>query len=117
MKANILQLKNRAEHQDDYLKHMCGLKPFMACDALSSITESTAEGTEDDRSEASFANMQKNAWNTAMRKAVPAIRVKVRNLSRASPGAATGKARKAERASKCNEADKHESTAKSSSSK
>ncbi len=117
MKANILQLKNRAEHQGDYLKHMCGLKPFMACDALSSITESTAEGTEDDRSEASFANMQKNVWNTAMRKAVPVIKVKVRSFSRASPGAATGKAGKAYRAPTRSEVDQHESTATSSSSK
>ncbi len=88
----------------------------MACDALSSITESTAEGTEDDRSAASFANMQKNVWSTAMRKAVPAIKVKVRSFSKASLVAASGKARKAERVPKRKVADTNESTAQSSSS-
>ena len=106
MKRDIPSLKNRALHQDDYLKHMCAMPKRMACDALSTITESTAEGTEDDRSEADFVNMQKNVWNTAMRKTVPAVKVKVRNISKASLGAALGKPRKADRAPKRKVADK-----------
>ena len=112
---DIRSLKNRALHQDDYLTHMCGLKPFMACDVLSSITDSTAAGAEDDRSKADFVNMQKNVWNTAMRKTVPAIKVEVRNFSKASLDAASGEARKADRAPRRKVADKKESTTMSSS--
>ncbi len=48
----------------------------MACDALSSITDSTAEGGDDDRPEASFARMEQQVYTTAMRKTVPAIKAK-----------------------------------------
>ena len=106
LKRDIRAVRNRVLHQDDYMQHMCGLNPFMACDALSTITESTAEGTGDDRSDADFEKAQTAVWNAAMRKRVPAIKLKVNSSSKASPGAALGKVRKAGRAPKRKAADK-----------
>ena len=115
-RGNILNLKSRALHQGDNLKHMCGMKKFLSCDALSTITESTAEGDAEDRSEASFARLDKQLWTTAMRNTVPAIKAKARNPTAASLGAVAGKVRRAERTAKRKVA-KHESIAASSSGK
>ncbi len=98
LKRDIRYLKDRARNQDGYMKHMCSLEPFLACDALSTITESTAEGTEDDASEAAFEKAQKTIWTSAMRKRVPAIKMKASSSSKASPGADRGQVRKSARA-------------------
>ncbi len=64
-KAHILQLKTRAESKDEYLRHLCNMPRFKAGDArrraTPTITESTAEGDDDDKPVGSFGNFE-SVW-------------------------------------------------------
>ena len=80
------------------MNHMCSLKPFQSSGAMSTITESTAEGSEDGESEAAFEEAQQRIWNNAMRRRVPAVKLKANSSSKATPGNGLGRARKIARA-------------------
>ena len=55
----VRALAARAANADGYLKHHCSIKSFVAADALSTITESTACDSEEDASEVAFATVNK----------------------------------------------------------
>ena len=61
---------------------------------MSTITESTAEGSEDGESEAAFERAQQRIWNEVMRKRVPAVKLKANSSSKATPRSGLGKVRK-----------------------
>ena len=79
------------------------VKSFMAADALSVITESTAfdsEGEECEESDAAFNKAQKEVWSRAAKRDAKNTKAKARGTAGAARGNALGKAKRAERTAK-----------------
>jgi hypothetical protein len=82
------------------LTHMCSIVPFMAGDALSTITESTAFDSEEDESEAAFNKQENKIWDKAMRKTLAGVKSKAGSAAKAASGTALGKDKRKARAPK-----------------
>ena len=79
------------------------VKSFVAADALSVITESTAfnsEGEECEDSDAAFNKAQKEIWSRAAKRDAKNTKAKARGTAGAARGNALGKAKRAERTAK-----------------
>ena len=77
-------LAKRAENADPYLRHQMSVKSFVAADALSVVTESTAfnsEGEECEESDDAFNKAQKEVWSKAAAR-------DARNTNTKAPGTA-----------------------------
>ena len=79
---------------------MCSIVPFMAGDALSTITESTAFDSEEDVSEAAFNKQEKKIWDRAMKNSLAGVKSKASGAAKAAKGNTLGKDKRNERAPK-----------------
>ena len=97
---------------------MCNMPRFKASDALSTITESTTQGGEENSSEGSFDKLETGVWSTALRQSMPSITANAKNATKspAPHGVAGGRVMKDKRKVKVSgAANKAVSTAASSS--
>ena len=67
---------------------------------MSTITESTAEGSEDDALEAAFEKSEQRIWNNATRQGLHAVTVAANIPSKVTSGSGLGRVRKIARAPK-----------------
>ncbi len=96
-------LAKRAENADPYLRHQMSVKSFVAADALSVVTESTAfnsEGEECEESDDAFNKAQKEVWSRAVKRDAKNTKSKARGTAGVARGNALGKARRADRTTK-----------------
>jgi hypothetical protein len=99
-KGWIRSLAKRAENADAYLKHQLSVKSFVAADALSVITESTAYNSDGDESDDAYHKAKKEVWSKAAAREAKHTKTKALGTAGIARGNSLGKAKRVERTTK-----------------